>query len=64
MSYLSELEVIDNDDIKSGYEIKFIFKSNPFFKNKVLTKKFFVKENGEVDNESPTVNWLPVRRYY
>ena len=60
MSYLSELEVIDNDDIKSGYEIKFKFGENPFFTNKVLTKSFFVKETGEVDNSSPEIDWKPV----
>lgn len=59
LSYLQEIEVIDNDDIKSGYEIKFVFGKNPYFTNRVLTKSFFVKETGEVDNSSPSINWLP-----
>merc|ERR1712176_266876 len=47
----------DNDDIKSGYEIKFHFAKNPYFNNKVLTKGFYVKDTGIVENVSPTIEW-------
>ena len=60
MGYLSEIEVVDNDDIKSGYEIKFTFDKNPFFSNSVLSKCFFVTEDGEVNNSSPTIEWHTV----
>jgi len=59
LGYLHEIEVIDNDDIKSGYEIKFVFDENPYFKNKELVKSFFVTETGEIDNDSSTIDWLP-----
>merc|ERR1712130_3634 len=57
LGYLSEIEVVDNDDIKSGYEIKSTFDKNPFFSNSVLSKCFFVTEDGEVNNSSPTIEW-------
>jgi hypothetical protein len=60
LGYLSEIEVVDNDDIKSGYEIKFTFDKNPFFSNSVLSKCFFVTEDGEVNNSSPTIEWHTV----
>ena len=60
MGYLSEIEVVDNDDIKSGYEIKFTFDKNPFFSNSVLSKCFFVTEDGEVNNSSPCIEWHTV----
>merc|ERR1712189_91354 len=52
MAYLDEIEVVDNDDIKSGFEIKFNFQENPSFTNKPLVKSFFVNNEGEVDNKS------------
>jgi len=57
MSHLDEIEVNDNDDIKSGYEIKFHFAKNPYFTNKTLTKGFYVKDTGIVENQSPTIEW-------
>merc|ERR1712050_626378 len=57
MTHLEELEVNDNDDIKSGYEIKFHFAKNPYFTNKTLTKGFYVKDTGIVENISPTIEW-------
>merc|ERR1712176_1032534 len=59
MNHLEEIEVNDNDDIKFyiGYEIKFHFAKNPYFNNKVLTKGFYVKDTGIVENVSPTIEW-------
>ena len=60
MAYLDEIEVVDNDDIKSGFEIKFNFQENPYFTNKTLVKSFFVNNEGEVDNKSAEIKWKEV----
>ena len=63
MEYLDEVEVKDNDDIKSGFELKFLFRENPFFTNKILVKSFFVNNNGEVDNKSAEIEWKEVNTH-
>lgn len=38
--FLSNFEVEEYEDIKSGYRIKFFFDENPYFTNTLLTKEF------------------------
>lgn len=40
LHYLTKIEVEEFDDIKSGYKIKFIFDTNPYFENQEITKEF------------------------
>ncbi len=51
LSFRSQVEVEEFDDIKSGYRIKFSFsENNPFFKNDVLTKEFHLATTGTTQN--------------
>lgn len=43
LHFMDKLEVIEFDDIKSGYRINFHFDENPYFENKILTKEFFLQ---------------------
>ena len=48
LHYMTQLEVEEFDDIKSGYRIKFHFSSNPYFKNEVLQKEFHLGSSGKM----------------
>ena len=48
LHYMTQLEVEEFDDIKSGYRIKFHFSSNPYFKNEVLQKEFHLGSSGKL----------------
>jgi len=55
---LEELEVVDNEDIKSGYVITFKFGSNPHFSNTQLSKEFKIDvTTGDLKVEGTPVNW-------
>eukprot|EP00798_Chlamydomonas_sp_ICE-L_P011614 gene11614-34322_t len=49
MSYCSEVDVGDFEDIKSGFKICFKFKGNPYFSNSTLTRSFCYAEDGSLD---------------
>jgi len=52
LHYLTRVEVIEFEDIKSGYRIDFNFDENPYFENKILFKEFHL--NGAVNHlQSP-----------
>ncbi|KAH8245229.1 hypothetical protein KR032_006865, partial [Drosophila birchii] len=50
---LIKLEVHESEDIKSGYRITFYFDENPYFKNKELTKEFYLRT---MSNSTP-IEW-------
>ncbi|KAF0303630.1 Protein SET [Amphibalanus amphitrite] len=56
LHYMTQLEVEEFDDIKSGYRIKFHFSSNPYFKNEVLQKEFHLGSS-EPRSESTKIEW-------
>ena len=50
LAFLTELEVEEFEDIKSGYKVTLRFKENPFFTNDVLVKEFHITdETAEVE---------------
>ena len=48
LHYMTQLEVEEFEDIKSGYRIKFHFSTNPYFSNDVLVKEFHLGTSGKV----------------
>jgi len=59
MSHLTEIDVVEDEDIKSGYSITFKFESNEFFTNDVIVKKFHMTPEGNVENSTTKFNWKP-----
>ena len=57
LHYLTRVEVIEFEDIKSGYRIDFYFDENPYFKNKILFKEFHLNESGEPSSKSTEIKW-------
>jgi len=63
LQYLTELEVEEFEDIKSGYKVTLRFKENPFFTNNVLVKEFHISdEASELEgsaSKSTEITWKP-----
>merc|ERR1712080_409769 len=59
LHYLSQLEVEEFEDIKSGYRIKFHFDENPYFENDMLTKEFHLGRSGDPASQSTPIKWKP-----
>jgi len=64
LAYLSEMEVEEFDDIKSGYKITFRWRSdNPFFTNDVLVKEFHISDEAaeaeEAASKATEIKWKP-----
>ena len=57
LHYLTRVEVIEFEDIKSGYRIDFYFDENPYFENKILFKEFHLNESGEPSSKSTEIKW-------
>ncbi|XP_075399139.1 protein SET-like [Tenrec ecaudatus] len=57
LRYLTRVEVIEFEDIKSGYRIDFYFDENPYFENKVLSKEFHLNESGDPSSKSTEIKW-------
>ncbi|PIN23921.1 DNA replication factor/protein phosphatase inhibitor SET/SPR-2 [Handroanthus impetiginosus] len=55
--YLSNLEVEDSKDVKSGYSITFHFKPNPYFEDTKLTKTFTFLEEGTTKITATSIKW-------
>lgn len=49
LQYLRDVVVEENDDIKSGYKIRFLFDANPFFENSELMKDVHLPYGSETD---------------
>ena len=64
MSHLTEIDVVEDDDIKSGYTITFGFEKNDFFTNEKIVKKFHMNNEGGVENSTTKIDWKPVRLGY
>ncbi|XP_057792187.1 NAP1-related protein 1 isoform X2 [Salvia miltiorrhiza] len=55
--FLSNLEVEDCKDVKSGYSITFHFKPNPYFEDTKLTKTFTFLEEGTTKITATSIKW-------
>ena len=60
MSHLTEIDVVEDEDIKSGYTITFIFEKNAFFTNDKIVKKYHMTPEGTVENSTTKIDWKPV----
>ncbi|CBY33853.1 unnamed protein product [Oikopleura dioica] len=47
LTNLTSIDVVENEDIKSGFSMEFKFKKNPYFKNESITKKVTMNEEGD-----------------
>lgn len=54
---LTEVEVEEFEDIKSGYKINFHFSDNEFFENKIISKEFHLNETGEPSSKASEIKW-------
>ncbi|KAK3103633.1 hypothetical protein FSP39_020645 [Pinctada imbricata] len=57
LQYLSEVEVEEFEDIKSGYRINFNFTDNPYFSDSVISKVFHLASTGVPTCTSTPVQW-------
>ncbi|PIN25795.1 DNA replication factor/protein phosphatase inhibitor SET/SPR-2 [Handroanthus impetiginosus] len=55
--HLSDLEVEDFKDVKSGYSITFKFNPNPYFEDTKLTKIFTFLEDGITKITATSIKW-------
>mmetsp|Transcript_13608 Transcript_13608/g.26147 ORF Transcript_13608/g.26147 Transcript_13608/m.26147 type:complete len:336 (+) Transcript_13608:195-1202(+) len=59
LTYLSKVDVRDNQDVKSGYTIKCWFRENPYFQNEVLSKEVKFADDGTLSAEGQGIKWKP-----
>jgi len=59
LSYLTELTVEENADVKSGYRIALAFDVNPLFHNSVIEKRLSWHEGGELTMQTTPMSWKP-----
>merc|ERR1719383_1428403 len=57
MSSLTRLDVQEDEDIKSGFTLRFTFAKNDYFKNEFIEKKFHMDNEGNVDNSTTEIEW-------
>merc|ERR1712035_32884 len=57
MSSLTKIEVDEDEDIKSGFTIRFEFAQNEHFTNGHIEKKFHIDSQGQVQNETTPIEW-------
>ncbi|XP_065783312.1 testis-specific Y-encoded-like protein 6 [Muntiacus reevesi] len=58
-SYLADLEVKELRHPRMGYKFKFLFRRNPYFRNKWLVKEYEVTPSGQVVSLSTPIIWHP-----
>lgn len=58
LKYLTRVEVIESEDLKSGYKIELHFDENPYFFNTTLHKDFHYKDRSLCVTSS-SIQWKP-----
>lgn len=59
-SFLEELDVQDNQDVKSGYRIRFTWaEDNPYFTDQELCKEFTFADDGTLSVQGTQIHWKP-----
>eukprot|EP00879_Flechtneria_rotunda_P013449 GHRR01014042.1.p1 GENE.GHRR01014042.1~~GHRR01014042.1.p1 ORF type:complete len:227 (+),score=48.76 GHRR01014042.1:781-1461(+) len=59
LDYLAELDIVESEDIKSGFSVKFTFAENPFFSNRELVRDIRFSEEGALQVTTTQIQWLP-----
>jgi len=60
LKHLIDIDVVDNDDIKTGFKIHFKFEKNNFFDNEILTREYKISEHADNYNIiSNKIKWKP-----
>ncbi|WVZ85954.1 hypothetical protein U9M48_032809 [Paspalum notatum var. saurae] len=57
LKHLESIFVDESDDIKSGCSFTLTFSSNPYFKDKKLTKTYSVNDEGKIVVKATSINW-------
>ena len=59
LQYLVNVEVCENEDIKTGYKLTFTFDvtSNPFFTNETIEKSMMVEDGGKTKSSCSKIDW-------
>lgn len=57
LHYMVNLDVEENEDIKSGYKLKFHFVDNPYIKNEVIVREFKIVSSEEVESSSTPIEY-------
>ncbi|KAM9068543.1 protein SET-like [Sarcophilus harrisii] len=57
LRHLTRIDVIEFEDVKSGYRIDFYFGENPYFENKVISKEFRLEEGGDLASKATEIHW-------
>ncbi|CAH0385132.1 unnamed protein product [Bemisia tabaci] len=58
LSYLTNVDVEEFEDIRTGYRFKFTFDENPYFTNRVLIKGFYNDKTRGPTSTATHINWL------
>ncbi|CAG5097666.1 Oidioi.mRNA.OKI2018_I69.XSR.g15176.t1.cds [Oikopleura dioica] len=60
LSYLSEIEIMEEMDQTKGFTIKLLWEDNPYFEEKVMEKRtLWDKERNKLRNYPVTITWKP-----
>mmetsp|Transcript_26481 Transcript_26481/g.43349 ORF Transcript_26481/g.43349 Transcript_26481/m.43349 type:complete len:254 (-) Transcript_26481:126-887(-) len=59
LRFLTEVDVEDFDDLKTGYKITFSFDENPYFTNRSLFKEFRYTADGDLTVKPSKIEWKP-----
>ncbi|KAL4226744.1 hypothetical protein ACF0H5_014724 [Mactra antiquata] len=61
LHYLKQIDVEEYGDIKSGYQISFVFDPNPYFNNDVIMKEYHLipKDFSKPKSVSSKIEWKP-----
>eukprot|EP00879_Flechtneria_rotunda_P025328 GHRR01026907.1.p1 GENE.GHRR01026907.1~~GHRR01026907.1.p1 ORF type:complete len:236 (+),score=57.68 GHRR01026907.1:299-1006(+) len=54
-----QLDIVESEDIKSGFSVKFTFAENPFFSNRELVRDIRFSEEGALQVTTTQIQWLP-----
>jgi len=57
LHHLTQIEVEEFEDIKSGYRLKFSFNPNPYFQNAIVVKEFNWSPDSEPKIKTTEVTW-------